>query len=215
MHSLDEQLFMTLNFDGGAAFDRMMLVISGTAMWLPLYALILYLVWRRGGWRSLLIFTALMLGALVLSDMVAGIFKHNGVLGGLLPDFTPRPRPMFTPELEGLLISPDSLAALRRAALPAMEWQVHVPQEALGGLYGTVSAHAATIVALAVLSASVIRRPWFTTLMIVSTVAICYSRIYLGKHYPIDLLWGTLTGALLGLAALWCYRRLTKKKELR
>lgn len=211
----DEQLFMALNFDGGASFDRAMLVISGTAMWLPLYALILYLVWRRGGWRNLILFTVLMLAALVLSDMVSGIFKHNGVLGGLLPDFTPRPRPMFTPELEGLLISPDSLAALRRAAPSAMQWQVHVPQEALGGLYGTVSAHAATIVALAVLSASVVRRRWFTWLMLLSTVAICYSRIYLGKHYPIDLVWGSLVGVLLGLGALWCYRRLTRKKELR
>ena len=37
------------------------------------------------------------------------MFKANGVMGELLPDFQPRWRPMFTPELEGLAITPDSL----------------------------------------------------------------------------------------------------------
>ena len=50
MYTFDHGLFMALNFDGGTALDRVMLTISGTAMWLPLYALILWLVWRRSGW---------------------------------------------------------------------------------------------------------------------------------------------------------------------
>ena len=106
--------------------DRVMLTVSGTAMWLPLYALILWLVWRRSGWRGMLIFTALMLAAIGLADMVSGIFKSNGVLGGLLLDFEPRPRPMFTPSLEGLDITPDSLRVMRREAVPR-HWAVHVP----------------------------------------------------------------------------------------
>ena len=109
----DHNLFLALNFDGGPFMDRLMLTVSGTTMWLPLYALILWLVWRRDGWRNVILFTALMIAALVLSDMISGIFKHNGVLGGLLPDFEPRWRPMFTPALEGLEIAPDSLRKLR------------------------------------------------------------------------------------------------------
>ena len=209
----DHNLFLALNFDGGAFMDRLVLTVSGTAMWLPLYALILWLVWRRGGWRNVVVFTLLMVAALVLSDMVSGIFKHNGVLGGLMPGFEPRWRPMFTPALEGLDIAPDSLRALRMAGTPG-DWTVHVPVEAVSGRYGTVSAHAATIVALAVLSASVIRRRWFTWLMVVCTLMICYSRIYLGKHFPMDLVWGTLVGVILGWAAFGAYRKLTQKKEL-
>ena len=162
MYTFDHGLFMALNFDGGPLFDRIMLTVSGTAMWLPLYALILWLVWRRSGWRGMSVFLVLMLLALGLSDIVSGIFKHNGLLGDLLPQLEPRPRPMFTPTLEGLEITPDSLRALRSAAVPH-DWAVHVPPEAVSGMYGTVSAHAATIVAVAVLSCGnppqVVHRP--------------------------------------------------------
>ena len=207
-------LFLDLNFDGGPCMDRLMLTVSGTAMWLPLYALILWLVWRRSGWRGVIVFTVLMIAALALADMVSGMFKSNGVLGGLLPGFEPRWRPMFTPSLEGLEIAPDSLRALRMAGTPD-DWTVHVPVEAVSGRYGTVSAHAATIVALTVLSAAAIRRRWFTALMLFCTVLICYSRIYLGKHFPMDLVWGTLVGAALGWAAYLAYRTLScQKKEL-
>lgn len=215
MYDFDHQLFLDLNFDGGPCMDRLMLTVSGTAMWLPLYALILWLVWRRGGWRGVIVFTVLMIAALALADMVSGMFKSNGVLGGLLPGFEPRWRPMFTPSLEGLEIAPDSLRALRMAGTPG-DWTVHVPVEAVSGRYGTVSAHAATIVALTVLSAAAIRRQWFTALMLFCTVLICYSRIYLGKHFPMDLVWGTLVGAALGWAAYLAYRTLScQKKELR
>ena len=214
MYDFDHQLFLDLNFDGGPCMDRLMLTVSGTAMWLPLYALILWLVWRRSGWRGVIVFTALMIAALALADMVSGMFKSNGVLGGLLPGFEPRWRPMFTPSLEGLEIAPDSLRALRMAGTPG-DWTVHVPVEAVSGRYGTVSAHAATIVALTVLSAAAIRRRWFTALMLFCTVLICYSRIYLGKHFPMDLVWGTLVGAALGWAAYLAYRTLScPKKEL-
>ena len=215
MYDFDHQLFLDVNFDGGPCMDRLMLTVSGTAMWLPLYALILWLVWRRGGWRGVIVFTVLMIAALALADMVSGMFKSNGVLGGLLPGFEPRWRPMFTPSLEGLEIAPDSLRALRMAGTPG-DWTVHVPVEAVSGRYGTVSAHAATIVALTVLSAAAIRRRWFTALMLFCTVLICYSRIYLGKHFPMDLVWGTLVGAALGWAAYLAYRTLScQKKELR
>ena len=207
MYDFDHSLFLTLNFDGGPALDRAMLAVSGTALWLPLYALILWLVARRYDWRSLLLFVVLMVAALALSDMVAGIFKHNGLLGGLLPDFQPRWRPMFTPELEGLDIAPDSLRAIRRAALPG-DWAVHVPVEAVSGRYGTVSAHAATVVALAVLSIAAVRRRWFAWLMIACTLLICYSRINLAKHFPMDLLWGASVGLLLGWGTWALFRKL-------
>lgn len=218
MQDLDHNLFLALNFDGGPLCDRLMLMLSGVAMWIPLYALILWLVWRREGWRGALLFLLLVAAALGVADMVAGIFKHSGLLGDLFPGITPRWRPMFTPELEGLDISPDSLRTLRRMAPDALaaagytsEWAVHVPVEAVSGRFGTVSAHAATIVAMSLLAIRTIRRRWFTLLMVLCAAAICYSRIYLAKHFPADILWGAALGALLGWGADALRQRLTRR----
>ena len=220
MQHLDQQLFLALNFDGGPTWDRIMLMLSGTTVWIPLYVVILWLVWRRSGWRGMLLFLVLMVAAVALADMVAGIFKHNGLLGGLLPDFEPRWRPMFTPSLEGLDIAPDSLRVLRRLSpdeLAAVgytgEWTVHVPVGAVSGRYGSVSAHAATIVTLSFFSARVIRRRWFSILIILCALVICYSRIYLGKHFPMDLVWGAWVGVVLGWAAWVLYRRFTPRNK--
>ena len=71
LYTFDHALFLALNFDGGPVMDRLMTIVSGTAMWLPLYALILWLVWRREGWRRTLLFAAAIVLAIVLADMAA------------------------------------------------------------------------------------------------------------------------------------------------
>ncbi len=212
MYTFDHDLFMALNFDGGKWMDWLMLAISGTAMWIPLYLLIIYLVLRSHGWQRLLLFLLLVGASMGLADLIAGIFKHSGMLGDLLPNFQPRLRPMFDPTLEGLDISPDSLRVLRKHALLA-DASVHVPIEVIQGRYGTVSAHASTICALCYLSASVLKRRWFTVLMLVCTLLICYSRIYLAKHFPMDILWGALLGIVLGWIATRCYTTQAETKK--
>jgi undecaprenyl-diphosphatase len=180
----DIALFEALNFDGGAVVDWLMSAISGVVMWLPLYALIIYMVWRRYHWRgivALLLAVALSMG---IADMIAGIFKHTGPLANLWESFPARPRPMFT---EGLNA-------------------VHVPSYD-HGQYGTVSAHAATIISLAVISSVVIARRWFTLLMLFVALLVSYSRIYLACHFPQDIVLGAVVGvvAAMGGIALFGY----------
>lgn len=182
--TLDYNLFLALNFDGGAFLDSLMLLCSGKLTWVPLYLLILYLLYKREGWRNMLLFLGLAVACVLLTDMVAGIFKHNGLLGGLFPDLPPRLRPMYTPELEGM---------------------VHVVK--WGGRYGTVSAHAATTVSVAMLAGLIISRRWFTALALFWVVAVCYSRIYLAYHFPLDILYGLILGLLLAFGAFILYRR--------
>ena len=188
MYTFDYDLFLWLNFDGGPVMDFVIKTISTPASWAWLYLLILYLVWRKAGWRQTLLFLAMVGAAVGLSDMIAGIFKHTGLLGGLWPSFPVRYRPMHTPELEGL---------------------VHVIKQ--GGMYGTVSAHAATMVSLAIPSIAIISRRWFSWLMIVAVVLICYSRIYMAYHFPMDIVLGIITGAISGFVALWLYRLIKSK----
>ena len=172
-YTFDHPLFLWLNVDGPAPIDSLMLLVSTPIVWAWLYLLILYMVWRKNGWRGIIIFLVAAALAVTLGDMISGIFKHTGVLKNLLPSFPARLRPMYTPELEGM---------------------VHFIKQ--GALYGTVSAHAATNVALAIVTAFFVRRRWMTWLMVAVVVVTCYSRIYLAYHFPFDILLGAMTGAL-------------------
>ncbi len=201
MYTFDHDLFLRLNFDGGPVMDACMTAFSGIAVWVPLYVLTLWLIHRRYGWRGILVFLIAVAIVVGLSDILSSAPKGRGMLKALLPDdFVQRPRPMYTPVLEGLNITPDSLRLLRRAAVP-MEWQVHALR--LGGMYGTVSSHAANHVAIAVLSCGVVQKRWFSVLMVLYVAAVCYSRIYLAMHFPMDLFWGALIGLVLGSIAVW------------
>ncbi len=193
MYTFDHNLFLLLNFDGGAATDAVMETVSGTAMWIPLYIFILVVVWRKYGWRSAAAFVVCLAAAMGLADMLCGIFKHSGPLKHLWESFPARPRPMFTESLEGL---------------------VHVPSYA-HGRFGTVSSHAATVVAMAVMSAMAIRNRLYTAAIVVITLLICYSRIYLACHFPMDLLLGSAVGAVAGTTMWWAWEnadRLIKKR---
>lgn len=175
MYTFDYPLFLALNFDGGAVVDKIMVLFSTPLFWVWLYLIMLWLVWRKYSWRGVLLFLVAAAVAAGISDMVAGIFKHTGLLKNLWSDFPVRLRPMHTPELEGL---------------------IHVVKQ--GGKYGTVSAHAATMFSVLILSTTTIRRAWFGWMMGLAVVAICYSRIYLAYHFPMDILLGALTGLMAG-----------------
>lgn len=74
-----------------------------------------------------------------------------------------------------------------------------------GGWYGFLSSHATNAFAIAVFAASLLRNRWWAMGLIAWAVLVSYSRIYLGKHYPADLIAGALWGmtlALIGVALL-------------
>ncbi len=186
----DYPLFEALNFDGGATLDSLMSTISGIVMWIPLYLLILYMVWRRWSWRGVVALILAVALALGLADLLAGIFKHSGPLKNLWPDFPARLRPMFS---EGLS-------------------DVNIPSTN-HGRYGTVSAHAATIVSLSIISAYAIHRRWFSWLIAMVAIAICYSRIYLACHFPQDILLGAALGVVTATLGILAFRAIAGKNK--
>jgi len=67
-----------------------------------------------------------------------------------------------------------------------------------GGQYGFVSSHAANAFALVVFLKLCYRKRWYGIILTLWALTTCYSRAYLGKHYPGDLLCGALFGMLVG-----------------
>ena len=88
--------------------------------------------------------------------------------------------------------------ALRPTHDPSLESMVHVINGYRGGLYGFVSSHAANSFAVATLIALVMRHRVVTLSMFTWALLQCYSRVYLGVHYPGDILGGIIVGVLAG-----------------
>jgi undecaprenyl-diphosphatase len=88
---------------------------------------------------------------------------------------------------------------------------VHIVNAKCGGKYGFVSSHAANSFALAMLSSSILNRRWYTIMILAWATSVSYSRIYLGVHYPGDILGGALLGILIGYGLYYFYRVLEKK----
>lgn len=191
IYTFDHPMFLALNFDGGGATDWLMTAVSGTVMWIPLYACIFAYIWRRNGWKVCIAFVLCLLVAMGLADMLCGIFKHSGLLKHLWESFPPRPRPMFEPALRGMV--------------HVVSYE-HAP-------YGTVSSHAATVAAMALMSALEIRKVWYSFFIIFVTLLICYSRIYLACHYPVDLALGIVLGLAAGGAMFALYKKTVSQIE--
>ena len=91
----------------------------------------------------------------------------------------------------------DVVERLRPCHEPDIEGLVHIVRDHCGGSYGFVSSHAANTFGLAVFTGFFVRNRYYWTGMLVWALLVGYSRIYLGVHYPGDILCGAILGALI------------------
>jgi undecaprenyl-diphosphatase len=87
---------------------------------------------------------------------------------------------------------------LRPCHEPSFEGLVHMVNGECGGRFSFVSSHATNSFNVALVSLMFIKKRWFTVSIIIWAAVIGYSRIYLGVHYPGDVLCGSMLGALIG-----------------
>ena len=100
---------------------------------------------------------------------------------------------------------------LRPCHEPSLEGMVHLVNGECGGLYGFVSSHASNSFNVALISLMLIKKRWYTVSIVLWAAIIGYSRIYLGVHYPGDVVCGSLLGALIGWSMFKLYETADKK----
>jgi undecaprenyl-diphosphatase len=102
---------------------------------------------------------------------------------------------------------------LRPCHEPSLQGMIHLINGECGGLYGFVSSHASNSFNVALLSLMFIKNRWYTICILLWASVIGYSRIYLGVHYPGDVICGSMLGAFIGWG---CYKlyELTDRKLL-
>lgn len=118
----------------------------------------------------------------------------------------------------------EQIQRLRPSHNPYLAGRVHLVNNYTGGLYGFVSSHAANSFCLAMFTIKLFRQSLISYIMLVYAVLVSYSRIYLGVHYPGDIIGGAIIGASIGISIYYlnCYlttkysdfRKYKKEKKL-
>jgi undecaprenyl-diphosphatase len=109
----------------------------------------------------------------------------------------------------------NGVQRLRPCHEPALEGLVHLVNGQCGGKYGFVSSHACNSFMVALFSLLLIRKRWFTCCIIPWALVVGYSRVYLGVHYPGDVICGSLLGAIIGWAVYELYKLIDRKLLVR
>ena len=168
MIEFDQWLFLLLNGIHHPLMDGIMQVISDKWIWIPLYLILLFVIVREFGIKSVYILLSVAVVAALSDQLSVHLFKN----------VFQRLRPCHEPEIMSL---------------------VHIVDEHCGGQYGFVSSHASNVFGLAVFVGNLLKkthRYWLSSLLIWAAI-VSYSRIYLGVHYPLDIICGALLGSFL------------------
>ena len=165
----DTDLFIFLNNLGSESWDGLWLIITEKLSSIPLYILLLYLVFKQFGWKGALIIMVTAALMITATDQLANLFKYI---------LFQRPRPCRVEELK-----------------PIMRFIADGC-----GRYGYFSAHAASTMAVTVFLGFILKNKYkyLPFLLLFWAAIVAYSRIYLGVHYPLDIITGMFFGAILG-----------------
>ncbi len=181
LRQLDAELLCAINGWHCPYSDQLMWIISGKFSSALIILMILALLARHRKWRQ-------MLTLIVMAGVV--VLLADRISSGIIKPMVERLRPTHDPSLEHI---------------------VHVVNGYRGGLYGFVSSHAANLFGIATLISLVARNRGTWIAMMAWAAVVSYSRIYLGVHYPGDVVGGIIIGVGVALAVHWVWKKLQKK----
>ena len=189
----DKQLLLLLNGSDSVYLDSVIMTLTTAQTWIPLYVALLYVVIstslrQNAGWGSERVKRTVrdvlfVLGAAGLLVLLAGTFDDE-----IVKPLVARWRPTHDPEIGALV---DTVNDYR------------------GGNYGFFSAHASNTFSIAIFFSLLMRWRPFVCAMVIWSFVNCYTRLYLGVHYPGDITVGLLWGGFVGWLVYHIYSFVT------
>lgn len=178
----DRELMLLMNYDGGLWSDCFWFAYSYKWTWIAsaVSILVVFFLLYRHHWRKLLLLILITVLVVTLCDQITS---------GIFKPWVQRLRPSRDPLLQDLLFYVNDYR---------------------GGRYGFMSSHAANSFGMAMWLSCLFRNRTFRCCIFVWAILNSYSRIYLGVHYPGDIICGAAVGLLCGWFCYWLYSRLCR-----
>jgi len=168
---------------GSPKFDLFWIIITDKSVNISIYLLLITYFLKKTNLKPFFTLLIFTLLLVLITDQVTNLFKYG----------FQRLRPCYEPSLQGLvrLVKPNC-----------------------GGSFGYFSGHASNSFALAVFF-SLILKNRFTKIPLILVglaSAVGYSRIYIGVHYPLDVISGMIFGGLVGYVTYLTWLKISPRK---
>lgn len=173
---IDQSILAFFNGSDSLFVDNLAVILTSGLTWIPLYLSLLYVVIKNNEtMKQIMLVIGCVILSIVLSDGVA--------------DF------IVKPMVERLRPSND----------PLIKYTVNVVEGIRGNSYSFFSAHASNTFCIAMFFSLLVRNKVFVVTMVSWSLINCWTRMYLGLHYPSDILVGLIWGGVSGSLAYYIY----------
>lgn len=179
IQDMDMQVLSLFNGSDNIMLDQMVQILTSGLTWIPLYVMLFFVVMRNNETMGQI--------ALVVGSAIFCVLFADGLVDGIIKQLAERWRP-----------SND----------PTFKYMVQVVDDIRPKGYSFCSAHAANTMSLAVFFSLLIRSKLLTITLVIWSLINCWTRLYLGVHYPSDILCGMIIGIIVGILVYLLYYKI-------
>lgn len=179
IQDMDMQVLSLFNGSDNIMLDQMVQILTSGLTWIPLYVMLFFVVMRNNETMGQI--------ALVVGSAIFCVLFADGLVDGIIKQLAERWRP-----------SND----------PTFKYMVQVVDDIRLKGYSFCSAHAANTMSLAVFFSLLVRSKLLTITLVTWSLINCWTRLYLGVHYPSDILCGMIIGIVVGILVYLLYYKI-------
>lgn len=173
---IDREILSFFNGSESLFLDNLAVILTSGLTWIPLYLSLLYVVIKNNETMKQIM--------LIVGSVILCIILSDGLTDFIVKPFVARYRPSWDPFVKYTI---DIVNGMRDTQ------------------YGFFSAHASNTFCIAMFFSLLIRNRTFTVAIILWSLVNCWTRMYLGLHYPGDIIVGLTWGAIVGMIVYFLY----------